>query len=150
MFLSISYILDIFKKNLHANRNIIEVLLTLSFFPIILAGPIQRPASLLPQIAKKRDFNYDQAVDGLKQILWGLFAKAVIADKLAPLVDDIFLNFSEHSGSTLLLGAVFFTIQIYADFSGYSNMAIGIAKLLGFSLSIIFIISILLTRIKSK
>ena len=134
IFLSLSYIIDIYKNNLKANRNIVEVLLTLSFFPIILAGPIQRPSSLLPQIAKKREFNYNQAVDGLKQILWGLFAKVVIADRLAQNVDDIFSNYSKCSGSTLLLGAILFTIQIYADFSGYSNMAIGIAKLLGFSL----------------
>lgn len=133
-FLSISYIIDIRKKTLTANRNIIEVLLTLSFFPIILAGPIQRPASLLPQIKKKREFSYEQAVDGLKQILWGLFAKVVIADNLALYVDDFFTNYSTYSGSTLLLGAVFYTVQIYADFSGYSDMAIGTAKLFGFNL----------------
>lgn len=109
-------------------------MLTLGFFPIILAGPIQRPSSLLPQIAKKREFHYSLAIDGLKQILWGLFAKVVIADNLATQVDDIFVNYSQYSGSTLALGAIFFTIQIYADFSGYSNMAIGIAKLLGFKL----------------
>jgi D-alanyl-lipoteichoic acid acyltransferase DltB (MBOAT superfamily) len=134
VFLSISYIIDIYKQNLNANRNIVEVLLALSFFPIILAGPIQRPSSLLPQIIKKRDFNHNQAVDGLRQILWGFFAKVVIADNLALQVDTIFPNFSEYSGSTLVIGAVFYAIQIYADFSGYSNMAIGIAKLFGFSL----------------
>jgi alginate O-acetyltransferase complex protein AlgI len=134
VFLSLSYIIDIYKGQLKANRNIIEVLLTLGFFPIILAGPIQRPASLLPQIAGKREFSYDLATGGLKQILWGIFAKVVIADKLAPVVDQIFLNYSQYSGSTLLLGALLFAIQIYADFSGYSNMAIGIAKLLGFNL----------------
>jgi D-alanyl-lipoteichoic acid acyltransferase DltB (MBOAT superfamily) len=129
VFLSLSYIIDIYKQNLKANGNILEVLLTLSFFPIILAGPIQRPSSLLPQIIKTRDFNYNQVIDGLRQISWGLFAKVVIADNLAIRVDNIFLNFSEYSGSTLVIGAVFYTIQIYADFSGYSNMAIGIAKL---------------------
>jgi len=134
VFLSLSYIIDIYKKSLHANRNAIEVLLALSFFPIILAGPIQRPASLLPQITKKREFTYNQAIEGLKQILWGLFAKILIADRLVPFVDDIFLNFSEYSGSTLVLGAVLFSIQIYADFSGYSDMSIGIAKLFGFNL----------------
>lgn len=134
VFLSLSYIIDVYKKNLAANRHISEVLLTLSFFPIILAGPIQRPASLLPQISQNRIFSYDQTVDGLRQILWGLFAKVVIADKLAKYVGDIFSNFPGHSGSTLALGAVFFTIQIYADFSGYSNIAIGTAKLLGFRL----------------
>jgi len=133
-FLSLSYIIDIQKKTLIANRNIFEVLLTLSFFPIILAGPIQRPATLLPQIAKKRNFNYKQGVDGLKQILWGLFTKVVIADRLAGFVDEIFNNNSFYSGSTLLIGAIFFTIQIYADFSGYSDIAIGTAKLFGFNL----------------
>lgn len=133
-FLSLSYLLDIYKKNLTANRNVIEVLLSLSFFPIILAGPIQRPSSLLPQIATKREFNYPRAVDGLRQILWGLFVKIVIADNLAPHVEDIFLNYSDYSGSTLLSGAFFYAIQIYADFSGYSNIAIGTASLFGFSL----------------
>lgn len=133
-FLSLSYLIDIHKKTLEANKNIIEVLLSLSFFPIILAGPIQRPASLLPQIAKKRDFDYAQAVAGVKQILWGLFAKVVIADNLAVYADEFFLNYSDFSGSTLLLGALFYSIQIYADFSGYSDMAIGIAKLFGFNL----------------
>ena len=133
-FLSLSYLIDIYKKNLDADRNIIEVLLTLSFFPIILAGPIQRPSSLLPQIAKKRVFIYDQAVDGLRQILWGLFTKIVIADKLALHVDDIFHNVSAYSGSTLLIGIIFYSLQIYADFSGYSNIAIGIGKIFGFNL----------------
>ncbi|HEY5124075.1 MAG TPA: MBOAT family O-acyltransferase [Ignavibacteria bacterium] len=134
VFLSLSYIIDIYKKNLKANGKIVEVLLSLIFFPIILAGPIQRPSSLLPQIGEKREFKYDQAVNGLRQILWGLFVKIAIADNLAPYVDDIFLNFSDYSGSTLLTGAIFYTIQIYADFSGYSNIAIGTAKLFGFSI----------------
>lgn len=133
-FLSLSYIIDIQRKNLSAHRNIINVLLSLSFFPIILAGPIQRPALLLPQITGKRYFNYDKAVSGLWQALWGLFTKVVIADNLAILVNDIFNNYSGYPGSTLLLGAFFFTIQIYADFSAYSNMAIGIAKLFGLNL----------------
>lgn len=133
-FLSLSYIIDIKNKTLIAHRSIIDVLLSLSFFPIILAGPIQRPASLLPQITKQREFKYELAVDGLKQILWGLFAKVVIADNLAVYVDEFFLNYSHYLGSTLLLGAILYSIQIYADFSGYSNMAIGIAKLFGFSL----------------
>jgi len=133
-FLSLSYIIDIQRKTLKANKNVAEVLLSLSFFPIILAGPIQRPASLLPQIGKKREFNYAQAVDGLKQLLWGLFTKVVIADNLAVFVDELFLNYSNYSGSTLFIAAIFYTIQIYADFSGYSDMAIGIAKLFGFSL----------------
>ncbi|MEI6047787.1 MAG: MBOAT family O-acyltransferase [Bacteroidota bacterium] len=134
VFLSLSYIIDIFKKNLTANKNIDEVLLSLGFFPIILAGPIQRPSLLLPQITRKREFNYEQAADGLRQILWGLFMKVVIADNFAYYVDDIFSNYLNYSGSTLLIGALFYSIQIYADFSGYSDMAIGVAKLLGFTL----------------
>ncbi|HEY5124271.1 MAG TPA: MBOAT family O-acyltransferase [Ignavibacteria bacterium] len=133
-FLSLSYILDIYKKNLSSHKNFIEVLLSLSFFPIILAGPIQRPASLLPQIARRREFEYSKSVDGLKQILWGLFTKIAIADNLAPHVDDIFMNYSDYTGNTLVLGAVFYAIQIYCDFSGYSNIAIGTGKLLGFNL----------------
>lgn len=134
VFLSLSYILDIYKRTLNADKNIIEVLLSLGFFPIILAGPIQRPSTLIPQISKKREFNYDQTADGLGHILWGLFVKVVIADNLALYADDFFHNYSNYSGSTLLLGAVFYAIQIYADFSGYSNMAIGVAKLFGFNL----------------
>jgi len=134
VFLSLSYIIDIFKKNLVANTNIVEVLLSLGFFPIILAGPIQRPSSLQLQIKKQREFNYNKAVDGLRQILWGLFVKVVIADNLAFYVDDVFSNFLNYSGSTLFLGALFYSIQIYADFSGYSDMAIGIAKLFGFDI----------------
>jgi alginate O-acetyltransferase complex protein AlgI len=134
IFLSLSYLIDIYKKNFQANRNIIEVLLSLGFFPIILAGPIQRPSSLIPQIAEKRTFNYNQAVEGLRQILWGLFTKVVIADNLAAFVDNFFGNYQNYSGSVLLLGALFYSVQIYADFSGYSNIAIGTAKLFGFNL----------------
>ncbi|MBE0675624.1 MAG: MBOAT family protein [Bacteroidales bacterium] len=134
IFLSVSYILDIFKNKLEPGRNLIEVLLSLSFFPIILAGPIQRPLLLLPQIRSRREFNYNQVSDGLKQIVWGLFVKIVIADELAPYVDDIFANMSQYSGSTLLVGALYYSIQIYADFSGYSNVAIGTAKLFGFNI----------------
>ena len=133
-FLSISYIIEIYKKNLKADRNIIHVLLTLGFFPIILAGPIQRPISLLPQISSRREFNYKQAVDGLRQILWGLFVKVVVADNLAFEVDNIFKNVTDLAGSTLFLGIVLYSVQIYADFSGYSNIAIGAAKLFGISL----------------
>ncbi len=134
VFISLSYLLDIKKGTLKPNRNIVDVLLSFSFFPIILAGPIQRPSSLLPQISSKREFNSGLATDGLRQILWGLFTKVVIADNLSVFADDIFLNYHTYTGSTLLLGAIFYSIQIYADFSGYSNMAIGIAKLFGFSL----------------
>jgi D-alanyl-lipoteichoic acid acyltransferase DltB (MBOAT superfamily) len=134
VFLSLSYLIDIFKKTLHTEKSIVSVLLSLNFFSIIVAGPIQRPASLLPQIGKPRSFDYSLSVDGLKQIVWGLFAKIVIADELAIYVDDIFNNAKDYSGSTLLVGIVFFTIQIYADFAGYSNIAIGTGKLFGFNI----------------
>jgi alginate O-acetyltransferase complex protein AlgI len=134
IFLSLSYIIDIYQYKFTAVRNFINALLTFSFFPIILAGPIQRPISLLPQIQTLRIFNYSIATNGLKQILWGAFMKIVIADNCNILVNPIFTNYSTYSGSTLVLGVFLFTIQIYADFAGYSNIAIGLGKLLGFNI----------------
>jgi D-alanyl-lipoteichoic acid acyltransferase DltB (MBOAT superfamily) len=133
-FLSISYIIDIYKEKLQASRNIIDVLLTLGFFPIVLAGPIQRPVTLLPQIGTERQFDHNKAVDGLRQILWGLFKKIVLADTCAVNADYIFANHGTLNGSVLALGAVFFAFQIYGDFSGYSDIAIGIGRLFGFDL----------------
>lgn len=134
IFLSISYILDIYKKTLVAERDIVNVLLSFGFFPIILSGPINRPSGLLPQIKSVRRFDLSMVTDGLRQILWGLFVKTVIADNISLYADDIFFRYSANTGSTLLLGAVFYTIQIYADFSGYSNISIGVGKLLGFNI----------------
>jgi D-alanyl-lipoteichoic acid acyltransferase DltB (MBOAT superfamily) len=134
IFLSISYIFDIYRNKLKACTNVVDVLLALGFFPIILAGPIHRPISLLAQIQRRRTFDYSLATDGLKQILWGLFMKIVIADRCAILVNDIFQNFSNYNGSKLFFGGLLFTVQIYADFAGYSLIAIGTAKLLGFEL----------------
>ena len=135
IFISLSYIIDVYRNNLIVkNKDFSDVLLSLSFFPIILAGPIQRPRTLLPQIQKKREFNYTQAVNGLRQILWGLFMKIVIADNCSVFVDTILKNYFDYKGSTLLLAAFMFTVQIYADFAGYSNIAIGIGKLLGFDI----------------
>ena len=105
-----------------------------SFFPQLVAGPIERASNLLPQFLQKRSFNYDQAADGMRQILWGFFKKVVIADNCAPFVNDIFANPDQYSGSMLLLGAVLFAFQIYGDFSGYSDIAIGTARLFGFRL----------------
>jgi alginate O-acetyltransferase complex protein AlgI len=134
IFLSISYLIDVYQLKIPAVKNFFNVLLTFSFFPIIIAGPIHRPASLLPQIQRKRTFDYFIAVDGLKQILWGAFTKIVIADCCAVTVDTIFSDFTIYSSSTLILGILLFTVQIYADFSGYSNIAAGIGKLLGFNI----------------
>jgi alginate O-acetyltransferase complex protein AlgI len=133
-FLSLSYIIDIYKRNSEAHRNFVEVLLTLSFFPIILAGPIQRPSTLLPQITTKRVFEFDKAVDGLRQILWGLFKKVVLADTCGANADYIFSNHGNIDGSVLIMGVVYYAFQIYGDFSGYSDMAIGTARLFGINL----------------
>ncbi|MGD9706504.1 MAG: MBOAT family O-acyltransferase, partial [Candidatus Delongbacteria bacterium] len=134
IFLSLSYVIDIFTKKEKVNRNIVEVLLSLSFFPIILAGPIHRPASLIKQFQAKRVFRYHQIVMGLRKILWGLFMKIVIADNCAVFTADIFERFDQYNGSTLLLGGILYTIQIYADFAGYSEIAIGTSNLLGFEI----------------
>ncbi|HCO67441.1 MAG TPA: membrane-bound O-acyltransferase family protein, partial [Dysgonomonas sp.] len=105
-----------------------------SFFPLLVAGPIERATHLLPQIEKKRVFNYTQAVSGLRQILWGLFKKVVIADNCAGLVDEIFSDYTSYNGSTLAIGIILFSVQIYGDFSGYSDIALGTARLMGFNL----------------
>lgn len=133
-FHGLSYIFDIYKNRIKPEKNIVNYSVFVSFFPLLVAGPIERAAHLLPQINKKRDFNYPQAVDGLRQILWGLFKKIVIADNCAGYTNTIFNNSANYSGSTLLLGALFFTFQIYCDFSGYSDIALGTARLFGIDL----------------
>jgi len=106
-----------------------------AFFPCLLAGPIDRPATLIPQLQTKRVFDYSLAVDAMRQILWGMLKKMVIADNCATYVNQVFDTYQTQSGSTLLLGAIFFSFQMYADFSGYSDMAIGVSKLLGFRIT---------------
>lgn len=133
-FHGLSYVIDIYKDKIAPEKNLVDYSLFVSFFPLLVAGPIERATHLLPQIKKERQFVYAQSVDGLKQILWGLFKKIVIADNCAIFADEIFNNSSNYSGSVLLLGALFFTIQIYGDFSGYSDIALGTARLFGFDL----------------
>jgi D-alanyl-lipoteichoic acid acyltransferase DltB (MBOAT superfamily) len=133
-FQTLSYTIDVYKRKLEPTRDIISFLAFVSFFPQLVAGPIERATHLLPQFYKKRQFHYSQAVDGCKQILWGFFKKVVIADNCAEYANQIFNNSSEHTGSTLLIGALFFTFQIYGDFSGYSDIAIGTSRLFGFNL----------------
>ena len=133
-FQTISYSIDIYKKKIKPSDDFISFVAFVSFFPQLVAGPIERAANLLPQFHKKRIFSYEIASDGMRQILWGLFKKIVIADNCAVFVNEIFANYSDYSSSTLFLGAVFFAFQIYGDFSGYSDMAIGTAKLFGFHL----------------
>jgi len=133
-FQTLSYTIDIYKKRLEPTKDFIAFSAFVSFFPQLVAGPIERATNLLPQFYKKRTFEYDKAVDGLRQILWGLFKKIVIADNSAQVANEIFNNSADYSGSTLVLGAIFFTIQIYGDFSGYSDIAIGLSRLFGFKL----------------
>lgn len=133
-FQTLSYSIDVYRKKLEPTKDFIAFSAFVSFFPQLVAGPIERATNLLPQFYKKRTFNYNKAVDGLRQILWGLFKKMVIADNCAVIVNTIFDNHQDYSGSTLVLGAVFFAFQIYGDFSGYSDIAIGTARLFGFNL----------------
>jgi D-alanyl-lipoteichoic acid acyltransferase DltB (MBOAT superfamily) len=133
-FHGLSYVIDIYKDRIKAEKNFIDYSVFVSFFPLLVAGPIERATHLLPQIQKKRVFNFENAVDGLKQILWGLFKKVVIADNCAKFANIIFDNYTDYSGSTLALGAVFFAFQIYGDFSGYSDIALGTARLFGIDL----------------
>lgn len=133
-FHGLSYVIDIYKGRIKAEKNFIDYSVFVSFFPLLVAGPIERATHLLPQIQKSRHFDYAKAVDGLRQILWGLFKKIVIADQCAFYANMIFDNPGDYSGSTLLLGAVLFAFQIYGDFSGYSDIALGTARLFGIEL----------------
>ena len=133
-FQTMSYTIDIYRNNLKPTKDFIAFAAFVSFFPQLVAGPIERATHFIPQILKKRKFFRPQIVQGLQLILWGLFKKVVIADSLAPEVDSIFNNFQDHSGGTLWLGAIYFAFQIYCDFSGYSDIAIGTSKLFGIEL----------------
>jgi len=133
-FHGLSYVIDVYKNRITPERNPVDYSLFVSFFPLLVAGPIERATHLLPQIKMQRIFDNKKAVDGLRQILWGLFKKVVIADNCAAFANQIFNNSAEMSGSSLILGALFFTFQIYGDFSGYSDIALGTARLFGFDL----------------
>ncbi|SFT85860.1 D-alanyl-lipoteichoic acid acyltransferase DltB, MBOAT superfamily [Algoriphagus locisalis] len=133
-FQTLSYTIDIYRRKLEPTKDFIAFSAFVCFFPQLVAGPIERATNLLPQFYKKREFDYTKAVDGMRQILWGLFKKIVIADNCAEFANLIFNNSSEYSGSTLVFGAIFFTFQIYGDFSGYSDIAIGTSRLFGFDL----------------
>jgi D-alanyl-lipoteichoic acid acyltransferase DltB (MBOAT superfamily) len=133
-FHGMSYVFDIYRGNQQPVRNFVDYAVFVSFFPLLVAGPIERASHLLPQVQKSRSFNYNQAVEGCRLILWGMFKKVVIADSLAGIVDEIFQNYLDHNGVTLIVGAIAFSFQIYGDFSGYSDIALGTAKLFGFEL----------------
>lgn len=133
-FHGLSYVIDIYYNRIKPEKNFIDYSLFVSFFPLLVAGPIERATHLLPQITNKRTFSYSKSVDGMRQILWGLFKKVVIADNCAIFVNDIFSNYQVQNSSTLLLGAILFAFQIYGDFSGYSDIALGTARLFGIEL----------------
>lgn len=133
-FQALSYTIDVYRKKIEPTRDVVAFFAFISFFPQLVAGPIERATNLLPQFLKPRKFDYATAVDGCRQMLWGFFKKVVVADNCAVYVNQVFDSYQDQTGSTLLLAAVFFTFQIYGDFSGYSDIAIGTAKLFGVSL----------------
>ncbi len=133
-FQALSYSIDVYRGNIKPTKDIIAFFAFISFFPQLVAGPIERATNLLPQFLQKRTFSYEQGIDGMHQILWGLFKKIVVADNCATYVDQVWATYDTQSGSTLLLAAILFTFQIYGDFSGYSDIAIGTAKLFGIKL----------------
>ena len=133
-FQTLSYTIDVYRGKLKPTKDFIAFAAFVSFFPQLVAGPIERATHLLPQFYKKRVFDQGLAIIGMRQILWGLFKKVVIADNSATIANEIFNNSGDYSGSTLIVGALFFTFQIYGDFSGYSDIAIGTSRLFGFDL----------------
>ncbi|WNJ18136.1 MBOAT family protein [Pontibacter sp. G13] len=133
-FQTLSYTIDVYRGKLKPSRNLITFLAYVSFFPQLVAGPIERATNLLPQFAKQRSMSFESGRDGLRLILWGLFKKVVIADTCAIYANEIFQHYGNYSSPILVLGAVYFAFQIYGDFSGYSDIAIGTAKLFGFDL----------------
>lgn len=133
-FHGMSYVFDIYRQKRGPVSNFIDYAVFVSFFPLLVAGPIERADHLLPQVQRARIFNYTQAVEGCRLIIWGLFKKVVIADNLALIADNCFNDYTHQSASNLIIGAIAFSFQIYGDFSGYSDIAIGTSKLFGFEL----------------
>lgn len=132
---ALSYSFDVYRGKISPTKNIIAFFAYVSFFPQLVAGPIERATNLLPQFLRSRTFNYGKAIEGMQRILWGLFKKMVIADNCAVAVNYIFENYTSMNGGMLVWGAIFFSFQIYGDFSGYSDIAIGTANLFGIKLS---------------
>ena len=133
-FQALSYTIDVYQKKLPATHDPVEFFAYISFFPQLVAGPIERATNLLPQFQRERHFDYEKAVDGMRQMLWGFFKKMVIADNCAVVVDNVWSQYPDVSGLTLWIVAILFAFQIYCDFSGYSDIAIGCARLFGFHL----------------
>lgn len=133
-FHGLSYVIDIYYKRITAERNFIDYSLFVSYFPLLVAGPIERATHLLPQVKIKRFFNFEKAKEGVYQIIWGLVKKVVIADSCATYANAVFDNYESMNSLSLLLGAIYFAFQIYGDFSGYSDIALGTSKLFGIDL----------------
>jgi alginate O-acetyltransferase complex protein AlgI len=133
-FQTLSYTLDVYHKRLKPTKDFVDFAAFVSFFPQLVAGPIERATHLIPQFARDRTFSYPLAVNGMRQILWGLVKKMLIADNCSQFANQIFDNYADQSSYMLILGAFFFSLQIYGDFSGYSDIAIGVSKLFGFNL----------------
>ena len=133
-FQTISYTIDVYNKKILAHKNFVEFSIFVNYFPQLVAGPIESAKNLIPQISKLKVFNYSQQIQGFRLILYGLFKKIVVADSLAPFVNNIFNNYENLNGGTLALGVFYFTFQIYCDFSGYSDIAIGVSKTFGIEL----------------
>ena len=133
-FQALSYTIDVYRKKIEPTKDAVAFFAFISFFPQLVAGPIERATNLLPQFLKPRKFDYDAAVDGCRQMLWGFFKKIVVADNCAVYVNQVFENCQGQSGSTLALAVILFAFQLYCDFSGYSDIAIGCAKQFGIKL----------------
>lgn len=133
-FQALSYTIDVYRGTIRATHDVVEFMAYISFFPQLVAGPIERASHLLPQFQTSRSFSYEQAADGCRQMLWGFFKKMVVADNCAMVVNQVWANYQEEPALVLLVGAVLFTFQIYGDFSGYSDIAVGCARLFGFRL----------------
>lgn len=133
-FQAVGYMLDVYQGRVKAEKNLLDYFLFVSFFPQVTSGPISTAEELMPQIKATHKFDYEQGKQGLKWLLWGMFIKLVIADRLGIFVDTVYTNFIHYNGTTCFVASIFYTIQIYADFAGYSLMAIGIAATLGFNL----------------
>lgn len=133
-FQAVGYMLDVYHGRIKAEKNFVDYVLFVSFFPQITSGPISKASELLPQIKKERTFNYAHAVSGLKYLLWGMFLKVALADRAGIYVDTVFSEYSKFSGLGCFIGSLLYSVQIYADFAGYSLMAVGIGKVLGVDL----------------
>lgn len=133
-FQAVGYMLDVYHGRVRSEKNLLDYLLFVSFFPQVMSGPISKADELLPQIKNPHKFDYEEGKQGLKYLLWGMFIKLVIADRLGLFVDTVYANYIHYNGSTCFVASVFYTLQIYCDFAGYSLMAIGIARTLGFNL----------------